>query len=49
MAKHETIKKTALFKRTIPYFKKEVKLIVLALILSIVIAGLSAFTPFITK
>ena len=49
MAKKEVMKKTLLFKRTIPYFKKEIKLIVLAFILTIVIASLSALTPFITK
>ena len=49
MAKLDIMKKSALFKRTIPYFKKEVKLIILAIILSLVIASLSAFTPFITK
>ena len=41
MAKKDVIKKSALFKRTIPYFKKEVKLIILAIILSLVIASLS--------
>jgi ATP-binding cassette subfamily B protein len=49
MAKKDIMKKTALFKRTIPYFKKEIKLIVFAFVLTLVIASLSALTPFITK
>lgn len=49
MSKKQDVKKSALFKRSIPYFKKELKLIILAVILAIVIAALSALTPFITK
>lgn len=49
MSKKKDVKKSALFKRSIPYFKKELKLIILAVVLAIVIAALSALTPFITK
>lgn len=44
-------RKTAftLFKRTIPYIKKEKKLFFINIVLTLVIAVLSAITPFITK
>ncbi len=49
MAKQELLSKSTLFKRTIPYIKKEKKLFIFTLFLSICIAVLSAITPFITK
>ena len=49
MAKFEPMKKTALFSRTVRYFKKEAKYIVVCLILALFVACLSAITPFITK
>ncbi len=49
MAKHDIMKKTTLFKRTIPYIKKEKKSFIITVILTFVISILSATTPFITK
>lgn len=42
-------KATTLFKRTIPYIKKEKKLFIISIVLTIIIAMLSVITPFITK
>ncbi len=49
MAKQENLSKSILFKKTLPYIKKEKKLFFITLFFSIVIAVLSAITPFITK
>ncbi len=49
MAKFEPMKKTALFSRTLRYFKKEAGYIAICLILAVIVACLSAITPFITK
>lgn len=49
MAKDESLSKKTLFKRTLPYIRKEKKLFFITLLFSILIAVLSAFTPFITK
>lgn len=49
MAHHENLKKTVLFKKTLPYIKKEKGLFFLTLISSLIVAVLSAVTPFITK
>ena len=48
-SKKETIKKSALFKRLIPYVKKEKWLFMLGIILTLIISGINAFTPFVTK
>ena len=45
----ELLKKTDLLKRTIPYIKKELGFFILTIIVCLITAGLSAFTPFITK
>ncbi len=45
----EIIKKSALFKRIVPYVMKEKKLLFLSLFLTLVISGINAFTPFVTK
>lgn len=49
MAKFEPMKKTALFSRTLRYFKKEAGYIAICLLLAVIVACLSAITPFITK
>ena len=49
MAKYELMKKKTLLKRTIPYIKKEKALFILTIVLCLVISGLNAITPFITK
>ena len=49
MAHYENMKKMDLFKRTIPYIKKEKKLVITTIILSFIVSGLMALTPFITK
>lgn len=49
MTKNENLSKSILFKKTLPYLKKEKKLFFIALICSLIVALLSAFTPFITK
>jgi len=43
------VSKAYLFKRTLKYILAEKKLVIITFILSIITAGLSAFTPFITK
>jgi len=49
MAKKEVLKKSTLLKKTIPYIKKEKGLLILTIILMLLISGINAFTPFITK
>lgn len=49
MAKYELMKKKTLLKRTIPYIKKEKPLFILTIVLCLLISGLNAITPFITK
>lgn len=49
MAKKEVLKKSTLLKKTIPYIKKEKGLLILTFVLCLLIAGLNAVTPFITK
>lgn len=49
MAKYELMKKKTLLKRTIPYIKKEKALFILTIVLCLLISGLNAITPFITK
>ncbi len=45
----ENLSKSILFKKTLPYVLKQKKLFFITLILSFLVAVLSAFTPFITK
>ena len=47
--KKETIKKSALLRRIIPYVLKEKWLFILGLLLTLIISGVNAFTPFVTK
>ena len=49
MAKKEVLKKSTLLRKTIPYIKKEKGLLILTFVLCLLIAGLNAVTPFITK
>ena len=49
MAKHENLSKSIIFKKTLPYVFKQKKLFIISIILSLVVAVLSAVTPFITK
>ena len=49
MAKTELLKKSTLLKKTIPYIKKEKGLFILTIVLCLLISGLNAITPFITK
>ncbi|MBE6137315.1 MAG: ABC transporter ATP-binding protein [Erysipelotrichaceae bacterium] len=49
MARHENLTKKVLFRKTLPYLKKEFWLFILTIISSLIVAVLSAFTPFITK
>ena len=49
MAKKEVLKKSTLLRKTIPYIKKEKALLILTFVLCLLIAGLNAVTPFITK
>jgi len=49
MAKKEVLKKSTLLKKTIPYIKKEKGLFFLTIFLCLLISGINAFTPFITK
>ncbi len=49
MAKQENLSKSTLFKKTLPYIKKEKKLFFVTLFFSMAIAVFSALTPFITK
>ncbi len=45
----ENLSKSILFRKTLPYVLKQKKLFFITLILSLLVAVLSAFTPFITK
>jgi len=45
----ENLSKSILFRKTLPYVLKHKKLFFITLILSLLVAVLSAFTPFITK
>lgn len=45
----QIISKSTLFKRIIPYVLKEKWLFILGIVLTLVISGVNAFTPFVTK
>ena len=49
MAKKDGLSKSTLFKKTLPYILKEKKLFIITFFLSLLVAVLSASTPFITK
>lgn len=47
--KQEGYSKSTLFKKTLPYIKRERKLVWISILLSLGVAGLTTFTPLITK
>ena len=47
--KQDGYSKSTLFKKTLPYILKEKKLVIITLLLSLLVAGLTTLTPLITK
>lgn len=47
--KHEGYSKGTLFKKTLPYIFKEKSLVIITIILSILVAGITTITPLLTK